>query len=115
MQITGKVYEITPVEQGVSQSGQLWAKRTLVIQTMEDYPKTIAMTVFGKEKCLQVEKLFTGQTIQASISVNSRKYENKWYSEVSCIGLGVFQQIANQQEQQPQQAEQEIKPELPTF
>lgn len=115
MEITGKVYEVTPLEQGVSQNGQQWMKRTLVIQTTDNYPKTIAMTVFGQTKCLQLERLHIGQTVQASISLNSRKYEAKWYSEITCISFGVFQYMNdNQQQAQPPQPQyQNEQPPIP--
>lgn len=50
-----------------------------------------------------------GQTINAKISLNSRKYEGRWFSEISCIGIGVFQSVGNTQQQQ-YQVQQTVPP-----
>ncbi|MBR1775060.1 MAG: DUF3127 domain-containing protein [Bacteroidales bacterium] len=109
MEVTGKIFEIGNVEKGVSQNGTPWFRRVLVIQTMEDYPKTIAMTLFGEERCKQLNNVQLGQTINAKISLNSRKYEGRWFSEISCIGIGVFQSVGNTQQQQ-YQVQQTVPP-----
>lgn len=106
MEITGKVYELTPTEKGVTKNGKAWYKRTLVIQTVDDYPKNIAVTVFGEDKCKSVDNLKFGDLLTAKISLNSRKYANRWFSEISCLSIGAFQRIGQQVSSlsQPQQA-----------
>ncbi|MBR4153887.1 MAG: DUF3127 domain-containing protein, partial [Paludibacteraceae bacterium] len=47
MEIKGKVVLVLPQQSGTSQAGNQWKKQEFVIETQEQFPKKICMTLFG--------------------------------------------------------------------
>ena len=47
MEIKGKVVSVLPQQSGTSQAGNQWKKQEFVIETQEQFPKKICMTLFG--------------------------------------------------------------------
>lgn len=90
MEIKGTVVLNNGIERGTSKSGKEWAKASLVVETEGQYPKKILLTHFkdaDKFATLQVGAVGT-----FSVEIESREYNNRWYTEVSCWGWDVAQQ-----------------------
>ena len=69
MNIIGTVIEVRPVEQIKE-----YRKQIVVIETHEDYPKTVAVEFFGKQQQLAAQ-CELGKTVDISINLESRKWE----------------------------------------
>lgn len=80
LEITGKVIRLMDPQTGES-SGRQWQKGTFVIETEGTYPKKVCCVVWG-DKLNQVNGLKEGDTVKASIEIESREYNNKWYTDV---------------------------------
>ena len=79
MELTGKITNILPIQSGVGKTGNEWKKQEIIIQTEEQYPKSICITLWGNaidNKIKQDEK------IKASIDIESREFNGKWYTTV---------------------------------
>jgi hypothetical protein len=81
VEITGKLIKILELESGQSANGG-WVKQVAVIETAGDYPKKIAVTFFKQDVIDQLKKKFIGEDITVSINVESREYNDRWYTEV---------------------------------
>ena len=46
METTGTIIEILSLQYGISDNGNKWVKRDIIIQTEENYPKTICMSLW---------------------------------------------------------------------
>jgi len=80
MDIKGRIIIVHSVENGMSKSGKAWAKQSFVIETAGQYPKKIALTLWGEEKINQYD-LQPGRDITAHLELESREYNGRWYTE----------------------------------
>jgi len=79
MEITGKITNILPIQTGVGKTGNEWKKQEIIIQTEEQYPKSICITLWGNAIS---DKIKQGDKIKASIDIESREFNGKWYTTV---------------------------------
>lgn len=96
--ITGKIIEFIPKQEGESSRGH-WVRAGFVIETEEAYPKTIAFSLFGEDRLQMCRGLDKGMQVKVDYSPESRKYQDRWFTDLKCIR--VFQ---NEQTQAPAQA-----------
>lgn len=86
--VQGVITHVLPEENGVGKaSGKEWRKQTAVLQTQEQYPKYVAFDMFNN----RIVPLQVGQSVQVQISVESREYQGKWYSNVNAIAVAPVQ------------------------
>jgi len=79
MEITGKITNILPIQSGTGKTGNEWKKQEIIIQTEEQYPKSICITLWGNTIS---DKIKLDEKIKASIDIESREYQGKWYTTV---------------------------------
>jgi hypothetical protein len=79
MTITGKIVNILALQTGTSKAGNEWRKQDVVIQTDESFPKTVCLSMWGNaiDSALSV-----GESISAEITIESREFNGKWYTDV---------------------------------
>jgi hypothetical protein len=81
MTITGTIKKFMPVESGISnRTGNPWQNQTIIIEQGGEYPKNVAVTV-NPEK-LDINQFAEGEPITAHINIESREYNNRFYTEV---------------------------------
>jgi len=80
LEISGKVISILPEQSGSSSRGP-WKKGGFVIETEGNFPKKVCCTVWG-DMLNQVNNLKQGETVKASIDLESREYNERWYTDV---------------------------------
>jgi Domain of unknown function (DUF3127) len=90
LEVTGKVVQLLAIQSGESQRGP-WKKQDMVIETNEQYPKKIAITCWG-EKADEIAKLQTGTTVQVAINIESREFNDRWYTDVKAWKIDVLEQ-----------------------
>lgn len=116
MKIQGVIVLKSQVITGVSQPGNQWQKQEVVIQTQETYPKKVCLTCFN-QTVNDIALINVGECIEASIAIESREYNGRWYTDVKCYGMGRVQQQQFQQQpmqQQQQQLQQVMNQPLPS-
>lgn len=79
MEITGKVVNLLPLQSGQGKSG-VWKKQEFIMETPGQYPKKVCLSLWG-EKVDEI-KLVPGETITASVNIESREYNGRWYTDV---------------------------------
>ena len=80
MEIKGKVYSILPTQTGEGKNGT-WSKGGFVLETTEDkFAKKVCIDVWG-DKMAQFG-IEVGNEVIASINVESREYNGKWFTNV---------------------------------
>jgi len=102
MEIIGKLSAIMPLVTGTTKSGGTWEKQDFIIDTIEEYPKKIYITSFNKGN---VSQLPLGTELTVSVNIESREYNGKWYTNLSCKNFVINQQVVplEQPLQPPQQ------------
>ena len=80
MEITGKVVRLGGLTEGTSARGP-WRKQDLIIETDEQYPKTVCLTCWTNQ-IDEIQKMVPGQLVKAQIDISSREFNGKWYTDV---------------------------------
>ena len=80
MEIQGKVVRLGALTEGTSARGA-WRKQELIIETIEQYPKQVCLVCWG-DRVAEAQNFTPGQTIRAQISIESREFNGKWYTDV---------------------------------
>lgn len=83
---TGKIYEQGPITEGVSQSGSVWQRMTLVLEvTVGQYTKKMAFQVMTGN-VVGVMAFKVGDKVEVGWDISSREYTNKdgvrsWFTQ----------------------------------
>lgn len=80
MEITGKLIEKLPQQSGQGRNGA-WVKQEFIIETADQYPRKVCIALWG-ERAKDLDSISMGETIKASINVESREFNGKWYTDV---------------------------------
>ena len=92
MELQGKIIQALPLQTGEGRNGT-WKKQEIVIETPGQYPKKVCIAIWGDR--INESQLQTGNEITASVDVESREYNGRWYTEVKAW------KIESKQEQPP--------------
>lgn len=80
MEISGKVIQLLPMQSGAGRNGSEWRKQEFVIETTEQYPKKVCISMWGDK--IDQFNIQPGEDLTVSITVESREYNGKWYTNV---------------------------------
>ncbi len=90
LEITGILRQVLPLESGQGRNGE-WKKQSFVLETQEQYPKSVCITMWG-DKIDRLQQFNSGDEIKASINIESREYNGKWYTDVKAWRLDAVNQ-----------------------
>jgi hypothetical protein len=95
LEISGKVVRILPEQTGNGRNGA-WVKQEFVIETSGDqFPKKICIAAWG-DKAEEVKQLTPGEDIKVYFNIESREYNDKWYTDVKAWKIETGQGQASQ-------------------
>lgn len=80
MEISGKVVQLLPLQSGQGKTGTPWKKQEFILETEGQYPKKVCLAAWGDK--VDQFAIQAGEQITASIEVESREYNGKWYTDV---------------------------------
>ena len=81
LDITGKLIQKLNKTEGISKAGKPWSKQEFIIETQETYPRKVMISVMN-EKVTDLEKFNSGDIVTASLNIESREYNGRWYTDV---------------------------------
>ena len=81
MQLTAVFISCTEVQQGVSQNGKPWSKIIAMFETIERFPKQVAVN-FNGDHIGEVQQLRKGELIEVNLDAQSREFEGKFYTDL---------------------------------
>jgi hypothetical protein len=87
LEVTGRLIQILPEQTGTGKNG-LWKKQDIIIETNEQFPKKISLSLWG-DKVDQAQGYQVGQVLKVLASVESREYNGKWYTDVKPFRIDV--------------------------
>lgn len=79
MEISGTVLSLLPLQTGQGKNGT-WKKQEFILETPGQFPKKVCISLWGDK--VDENRLSTGDKITASINVESREYNGRWYTDV---------------------------------
>jgi hypothetical protein len=95
--ITGKVYKVLPELSGDGQKGR-WVKQNFVIETQESYPKKVCFVAWNDRAAI-VKNLRLDQEVKVSFAVESREYQDQWFTDIKAVDIEVIGSQAAPQKQ----------------
>ena len=82
MEIVGKVIQVLPLQQGTSsRTGNPWTIKTFIIETQENYPRKVAIEIFGDQRIAD-NPAEVDQIVTVSFDLESREFNGRWYTSV---------------------------------
>lgn len=80
MEFQGTVFRIMPETKGTSARGE-WQRQEVIFEMMDgQYARKVAVTFFNKPT--EVAGLQEGMSYNVSFNIESREYNNRWYTDV---------------------------------
>lgn len=79
MNLTAKLIQLLPLQSGESKNGT-WRKQDIIVETDGQYHKRICLSVWGDK--INEGQLQIGNMLTISCEIESREYNNKWYTDV---------------------------------
>ena len=102
MEFTGLLIKIMPIETGTAKNtGKEWQSQDIIIETVETYPKKIAINFYG-DKIKEVEKLNINDDVTVTANVESREFNGKWYTKVKAWKVVVDKAAEPQKAPEPE-------------
>lgn len=80
LEVNGKLEKIMTQVTGEGAKGP-WVKQEFVIVTFDQYPKKVCCSVWG-DKVDQLRRFQPGDDIKVSFNLESREYNERWFTEV---------------------------------
>lgn len=80
IEISGKVIKKLDRQTGQGRNGE-WVKQEFILETDEQYPKKVCIAAWG-DKAGQAEALNLGDRITVSVNIESREYNERWYTDI---------------------------------
>ncbi|HOU74871.1 DUF3127 domain-containing protein [Tenuifilum sp.] len=103
MEIQGKLIKKLDQQTGHGKNGA-WVKQEFIIETQEQYPRKICISLWG-DKVRELDPIQEGSQIKVAINIESREFNGRWYTDVRAWRIEPMSKGAT-----PEQA-----PELPPF
>lgn len=82
LDISGKLIQKMNKMDGVSKAGKPWSKQEFVIETFDQFPRKICMNVMNETLLSTLSGYNVGDTINASLNIESREFNGRWYTDV---------------------------------
>ena len=80
LNISGIVLNILPLQTGTSKAGNQWQKQDFILETGGQYPRKVCICLFGDN--VAKFPLQVGQSVTASVDIESREFNGRWYTDV---------------------------------
>lgn len=80
LNISGVVLNILPLQTGTSKAGNQWQKQDFILETGGQYPRKVCVCLFGDN--VAKFPLQVGQSVTASVDIESREFNARWYTDV---------------------------------
>ena len=90
LEIIGRVVKILPKQSGVGKNGA-WSKGEFVIETMEQYPRKVCISAWGDKSDVLEQQCSVGRVVKVSIHIESREFNDKWYTDVRAWRIDPYQ------------------------
>ncbi len=80
MELEGKIILDLPEEGGTSKAGNIWRKKSWVLETFSQYPRKVKFDTFGDR--VDTLRFEVGKSYKVSVDAESREFNGRWYTDL---------------------------------
>ncbi|MFV8464370.1 DUF3127 domain-containing protein [Flavobacterium sp. LB1P62] len=91
MQLTATLNQLLPLQTGESKNGT-WKKQDIILEIDGQYPKKICVSIWGDK--INENQLQVGNVLTIFYELESREYNNKWYTDIKAWKIETNESIA---------------------
>ena len=92
MQLTAKLTQLLPIQTGTGKNG-LWKKQDIIVETESQFPKKVCISIWGEK--INNGQLQIGNTLKIDFEIESREYNNRWYTDLKAMKIEEDEICAN--------------------
>lgn len=93
MEITGKIIQKLPLQEGTSARGG-WKKQEFIVETNDKFPKKVCVSAWA-EKVDDLNRFNINDDVRVSVNIESREYNGRWYTDVRSWKIESFTGSSN--------------------
>lgn len=93
MQLTAKLIKVLPLQSGTSKNGE-WKRQDIIVETDGRYPKNICFSIWGDK--IDNNQFKIGNTLKIDFDIESREYNNKWYTNLKAWNIKSLPQVSDE-------------------
>jgi len=112
-QIKGTIIKLLQVQRGTGKNGE-WIKQEFIVETSEQYPKKVCITAWGNHAA-NLDSYSIGEKVTVSINLESREYNEKWYTEIKMWKMERDGGSESQESTKQENFNQDIQSDVTTF
>ena len=86
MEFIAKLTQLLPIQTGTGKNGE-WKKQDIIVETDGKYPKKICISIWGDK--IDEGQLQIGNLLKIDFDIESRDYNNKWYTDIKALKIEV--------------------------
>lgn len=86
MELQAILLKTTAVESGTNKNGEPWQKCYALLQTIEHYPKEVAIGFMNK-LCTAIKQMPNGTLVKVKFDATSHEYNGRYYTEMNAWSL----------------------------
>jgi hypothetical protein len=101
MEIAGTIVALLPLQTGQGKNG-VWKKQEFIMETPGQFPKKVCLSLWGEK--VDENRISVGDKITASINIESREYNGRWYTDVRAWKIAKGSGSGQSQEAPPMDA-----------
>jgi hypothetical protein len=94
MQLIGKLIKLLPLQTGKGKNGE-WKKQDIIIESNDLIPKNICISIWGDK--INADLLQIGNILKLNVDIESREYNNKWYTDIKAWKIQSPEDTSRQQ------------------
>ena len=92
--VSVRVIEVL-MEQSGENNGLEWIRGGFVGSVLEDEKRSLAFSTFGRKRTTIASSLRIGEVVVVDYQPESRKFMDKWYTELRLTGIRVASVVVN--------------------
>lgn len=81
MEVSGKVIQILPLQEGIGRNGNPWKVQTAILETQDQYPRKVCFEIFGEDR-IKNNPFNVDDVITISFDIESREFNGRWYTSI---------------------------------
>ena len=86
MELQGKIAQKFPLISGTKKNGDQWQKAAIILETTaNNYPRKVYVSAFKEAEAF--DQLPLNAEVTLKIDIESREFNGKWYTSVTCYGF----------------------------